>query len=724
MSAANPSPLVYIALDSSDARHHDDLVRHLRASFAPVEPRFVSRRLAPGGAAADEGRERDLLRADIIVLLASASWLGRGPRSRPEVAWAVARHRARDAVVFAVHMTPCSLDRRLEGVPTIAPESFPLRNKELFWLTCATTIHTKWAGEPLARPRCDDQQSQALVEEISYLYWRQHLEGVTDRGASAALHRELRSGGALKGGDFLGERYWLLRRTKIDAAAWTWDAYDRREERPVSVRVLRDPSGDLLDRLRLRLRALTALEDEATVRTLTGLCCEREIDAHYFVTERARGLRLRDVVLDETIPTSAVLSGMAAIAGALAEGHAASVRHGALDEQWISCSGLAGGSSAWKLEWPILEAVRGDPASLSRSSYGEDIAALVRTIAFCLHGSALSVNSSKQEVREIINLQACPSELKALLSKHIVPEASRPLDTQAFARRYREVTRPARLLGMFAMDLEMCEVPGATFWLGARGEDGRARSAERPRHRVKLSSFEIQKYPVTQRLYESVMGKNPSAHQGDCCPVHNVSFRDALAFCNELSMRRGLDPAYKFSGAEVTWVLDADGYRLPTEAEWELAAKGTGESLFPWGDEDPSDRACWKGPGNALGTLNRKGPSPVWNHPEGATPSGIFDMAGGVWEWCWDWFAPYSVWTADDAEGVVDPIGPKRPRKPAAPDALEGERYRVLRGGAWNIEDPSWLRSTSRSVDREAARDPDIGFRLARGPKPGGVFVE
>lgn len=723
MSSPKRSPKIYISSDSADARFHDDILSSVSACFAHLDPRVTSRRLSSVRTAEDAHLQEQLLRADIILLVVTAAFYGNRVCFDLELPWALARHCARDAMVWVLRPTKCPLDRRLEGVPTLAPETFAIRDKERFWFTCASTIHTRWLRETLMRPRCEDHRSQPLVESLSYHHWKLTLGGTPDRGAITSLQSELRAGGRLRAGDFIGGRYWLLRRTEVDPIKETWEAYDRRNQKPIALHVVRDRSDRVLAPLQQRLRDLSALRHGATIRVLTELCRERDVDLSYYVAEIGRGVALHDVIMDDIIPPAVVLEGMVAISEALGEGHVRGIHHGAVDAHHVVFNGVSAEDAGWRLSWPVMEpaADQGDPATGSMAA--EDFIGLVRTIVFCMHGSSISPGASKQDLRELIGVQSCTSGLKALLSKHAQPRSMARGDLDEFTRRYAEAVRQPST-DLYSMDLEMCDIDAAAFWLGARPDDSLAQNVERPRRLVRVSRFEIGKYPVTQRLFESVMRSRPSIHVGECCPVHNVTFREALLFCNELSTRMGLTPAYRYSGAEVEWLTWADGFRLPTEAEWELAAKGGAERMFPWGDDDPCDRVCWKGAGSALRTLNRKGPSSVWNHPEGATPGGIFDMAGNVWEWCWDWFAPYDDWTVDDKGGIADPIGPRVARTPVSPVAEEGGAYRILRGGAWNVAEPLWLRCTARSADLERVRDPDIGFRLARGPRAVVSYVD
>lgn len=277
--------------------------------------------------------------------------------------------------------------------------------------------------------------------------------------------------------------------------------------------------------------------------------------------------------------------------------------------------------------------------------------------------------------------------------------------------------------------MELVNLPGGSFWMGcdvtppgapASDDEEWVRPHETPRRRVCLSSFSIARLQVSQRLYQRLMGANPSAIVDDDLPVTHVTWREAMEFCNALSRVADIESAYFLDRDRVCWRRSADGYRLPTEAEWEYAAAGLTGRTYPWGDAPPGMQACWNGRGNALGRRNRKAPSPVWSFPEGSTPEGIIGMAGNVWEWCWDWFAPYE----DALAATTDPWGPASPRVPDdRPMIPSGKPYRVLRGGAWNVEHPKHLKSTTRRFDDEGVRDPDIGFRVARGASPGAPVV-
>jgi formylglycine-generating enzyme required for sulfatase activity len=227
-----------------------------------------------------------------------------------------------------------------------------------------------------------------------------------------------------------------------------------------------------------------------------------------------------------------------------------------------------------------------------------------------------------------------------------------------------------------------------------------------PQCRVRISKpFFLGVFEVTQAQHQAVMGNNPSRFTAsgsgkdkitwestDRYPVEEVSWLDAVQFCNKLSEKEGRSPFYEINGKQVR-VRDWNGlgYRLPTEAEWEYACRANSSSptRFSFGDNteelgfygsfrDNSDQRT-----HAVG---KKRPNAF----------GLYDMHGNVYEWCWDWWGEaYS-----DQSPAVDPTGP-----PGASD-------RVVRGGSWKIK-ADRARSAARSKRIANYRGTAVGFRLA-----------
>ncbi len=260
--------------------------------------------------------------------------------------------------------------------------------------------------------------------------------------------------------------------------------------------------------------------------------------------------------------------------------------------------------------------------------------------------------------------------------------------------------------------LEMIELPGGEFWMGSpEGELGR--SADETRHRVRVSGFAMASYPVTQKLFQEVMEQNPSSFQGEPHPVESVNWFDAVMFCNKLSERVGLQPCYRFVEStqhpaadrgsararvrpHVEWYQMADGYRLPTEAEWEYACRAGTQTTYGFGDDEAQlgDNAWFDG--NSEGDTHKVGTK----KPNGW---GLHDLHGNVWEWCWDWYAGYQV-ISDDHNSVIytGAIGPATGSK------------RVLRGGSF-FNGPRNLRCASRLRFEPGNQNWVIGFRCVRG---------
>ena len=177
---------------------------------------------------------------------------------------------------------------------------------------------------------------------------------------------------------------------------------------------------------------------------------------------------------------------------------------------------------------------------------------------------------------------------------------------------------------------DMVYVEGGTFQMGSNSNE--AEDDEQPVHTVRVDDFYISKYEVTQKRYKEVMGYNPSEFDGENNPVDNVSWYDAVKFCNKLSRQEGLTPCYTIDGENVTCDFSANGYRLPTEAEWEYAAKGGQQSKgYKYAGSDNIDEVAWyrDNSGDRTHPVGQKQPNEL----------GIYDMSGNVWEWCWDWYS-------------------------------------------------------------------------------------
>ena len=245
----------------------------------------------------------------------------------------------------------------------------------------------------------------------------------------------------------------------------------------------------------------------------------------------------------------------------------------------------------------------------------------------------------------------------------------------------------------------MVLVKGGTFQMGSPATEAE-RDADETLHEVTVLDFLMSATEVSQQEYESVMGHNPSERKGSNLPVENVTWYDAIAYCNVLSQREGLTPCYNIIGTTVTWRLDANGYRLPTEAEWEYAARGGKQTPFSFGDYvHDSDANCY----NAYGYNNDASGHwvndylqhtvAVTEYP--ANAYGLYNMHGNVAEWTWDWYAEYNASTAD------------------LQSAVEEGRYKVVRGGGWN-DFPKHIRSAYRSAFPADVPLYATGFRVVR----------
>ena len=215
----------------------------------------------------------------------------------------------------------------------------------------------------------------------------------------------------------------------------------------------------------------------------------------------------------------------------------------------------------------------------------------------------------------------------------------------------------------------MVYVSSGTFTMGGTSEQGSdAYDDEKPTHNVTLSSYYICKYEVTQALWRAVMGSNPSNFKGDNLPVENVSWNDCQTFINRLNSYTGRN------------------FRLPTEAEWEFAARGGNYSRhYKYSGSNYIGDVAWydDNSGNRTHPVGTKQPNEL----------GLYDMSGNVYEWCSDWYGSYSSYSQSD------PTGPN------------SGSDRVDRGGSW-YDFARFCRSSFRDFDSPGCSFNYLGLRL------------
>jgi formylglycine-generating enzyme required for sulfatase activity len=272
-------------------------------------------------------------------------------------------------------------------------------------------------------------------------------------------------------------------------------------------------------------------------------------------------------------------------------------------------------------------------------------------------------------------------------------------------------------------------IPAGTFRMGDSFSEGHP--VERPVHSVTVRSFYLQARETTKEEWDEVhawglasgyaFGGQGAAKAANH-PTYDVTWYDVVKWCNARSEKEGRLPCYYvdasfaavYRSGEVDITNDrvlwtANGYRLPTEAEWEMAARGGLEGKrYPWGDVITHLQAnYWSSTTYSYDTSPTRGYHPLYasgskpyTSPVGSfTPNsyGLYDMTGNVWEWCWDWFGNYSSAAVNDPRGVFSGSS------------------RILRGGAWEVFSAREARVTYRAGSVPSYRSNIVGFRQARG---------
>lgn len=318
---------------------------------------------------------------------------------------------------------------------------------------------------------------------------------------------------------------------------------------------------------------------------------------------------------------------------------------------------------------------------LSNESPGQRLSPPILRVSGALEGTTLTVNGTYFVV--------IPAE---------IPLKCGPFSVKAEKRGYEDIsfegsTAPSQviekaLVYVKASLIPMVFVQGGGFMMGPDSGE----PVYNPAHQITISSFMIGKYEVTQEQYQKVMEMNPSFFSSGADapgqPVENVSWYEAVEFCNNLSEIEGLQKVYTIRKDKCDADFSKNGYRLPTEAEWEYAARGGALSKhYNYAGSNEVVSVAWSSldAGNTTHPVGTKTPNEL----------GIYDMSGNVWEWCWDWYGNYS------SSPQTDPTG--------NPSGV----CRVDRGGSY-YNASALLYSTYRYSDVPGLRHSFVGFRVVR----------
>jgi formylglycine-generating enzyme required for sulfatase activity len=599
-------------------------------------------------------------------------------------------------------------------------------------------------------PSYPDAASRVLSEQLEAA--RTRRDELRKLGADAAevdreilgMRRQLREGGRLRAGDALGDgRYRLLREVGRGGFGVVWEAHDCERSKRVAIKVLHpNIAGDVIrfERFFRGARAMAELEHEAIVRVLDRQ--GEDGGFHYFVMEFIDGDDLRRAVLAKRLPPDKVVPVILRVGEALSVAHGKGLIHRDVkpanilldasdmprltDFDLVAAPDTTGGTKTGALGTILYTA----PEATDRPQDADaraDVYSLAMTAIFGLHGAELSILAIRN-VEKLIDVLPCHEAVKAVLKKgadwdrearfkHAAafceelrrasqsaprtpsPEPLQPLPRPSPAPPAppKEPAAPAAGRERIYSVSPMVKLPGGSFWMGSADDDPDAYPEEKPRRRVEVPPFSIAVYVVTQRLYREVMGMNPSRPQSDELPVNYVNWFDAIGFCNRLSQAEGLQQSYARRDNEVIWLETVNGYRLPTEAEWEYAARAETEyaalleteTVYSFGsNEEDLDKVAWfDANARTIQPVGRKKP----------TSWGLYDMQGNVWEWCWDEVDPYS--------------------RESAKQQSSHYGWRVLRGGSYS-DRAGELRFARRKPEQTSFRVAFVGFRVVRGPLP------
>ena len=546
-------------------------------------------------------------------------------------------------------------------------------------------------------PKYEDDRTRRLGEDLAAA--RRQLKELTIAGQRTEdvreqilqLRREMREGGRLQPGDCLADgRFQLLEVIGRGGFATVWRAWDETKQELVAVKILHGLHAE--DRSRRErffrgARKMAELHHSGIVRVLEEHL--EEGGHHAFVMEYVGGGDLHNAVLSGKLARERVLPLILKVGEALSFAHERGIIHRDVKPANI----LLDGELPKLTDFDLVRAFDSTGGTQTQGHFGTflytapevhtnakdagpaaDIYSLAMTALFAFYGSDLPPDVWRRP-EFFVEKVPCPASVREVLRYGIAWELEeRPGSInelcQDLCRSVREPKQGEERSNKKDGSI-LVYVPGGEYILGAE-----------PVHRVILSPFWIGKYPVTNEQYGKFLaaqpGKSIPVNWADKCfnepnqPVVGVSWDEAQSYCH--------------------WA----GLQLPSEAQWEAAARGTDQRRFPWGDDEPSpEHANFDG---------REGRTTLFGaYPKGAGPFGTLDQAGNVWEWCLDRWDPAAY---RERDGRQDPVSTTV--DPAA---------RCLRGGSWVVP-ARILAAAYRSGSGASFRDGRVGFRCLLPARP------
>ena len=354
---------------------------------------------------------------------------------------------------------------------------------------------------------------------------------------------------------------------------------------------------------------------------------------------------------------------------------------------------VLGGNSPSLEGAAVLGGIEGVKLRLQNPDLNVRIAALQQALNYGEQGLDLVIAGLKDESWDIQNtaylilIDRTETKVKQALISNLQGLKLEQIEVVTVNKIGKIIQRQQRIARYFIEDLgnsvslEMTAIPGGNFMMGSPKNELKRRDNESPQHQVTVPSFFIGKYPVTQAQYQAIMGTNPSYFKGSNRPVEQVSWNNAVAFCEKLSQKIGKT------------------YRLPSEAQWEYACRAGTTTPFHFGETITTDLANYYGQltyGQGAKGVYRSQTREVGSFGV-ANNFGLYDMHGNVWEWCQDnWHSNYEGAPIDGSAWL---------------GIEKNTNTRLLRGGSWNY-DPENCRSAYRNFYNLDDYNNIIGFRV------------